>query len=161
MALGAIFAVLLILIALLVIKSLALDRESKAYADTAVKAIVSDWNEQALFDRASSDFMKVSTHEQVDSLFARLRVLGRMTRYADSKGSSSIFFNTTRKELTVTAVYLASANFEHGSAQIKITLVKRGGSWKILGFFVQGKPYPAGSAQSDAPIYCAVAPDFA
>lgn len=152
MVLGAIFAVPLIGFVVVAIRGSALDRESKTYADTAAIAIVSDWSTQALFDRASPDFMKTTTREQVDSLFAQLRVLGRMTKYDGSKGDSSSFYNVSARTLTITAVYFAHAEFEHGSAQIKITVLKRGGYWQIVGFYVQGRRNPEGPAKWSSSI---------
>ena len=147
MGLGAIFAVLLIAAIVLVIHGTADDKQSRAYADAAVKAIASNWNEQALFDRVSPDFIKATTRAEVDSLFARLRTLGRMTRYGGAKGESFTNFDLLARKATTTAVYIASAQFEHGAAQIRITLVKRDAAWRILGFFVHGQPSPEGSAR--------------
>jgi hypothetical protein len=45
MVLGAIFAVLLILFAVVAVHGMADDRASKGYADDATVAIVSDWND--------------------------------------------------------------------------------------------------------------------
>jgi hypothetical protein len=140
MMFGAVFILILGLVALLVLRGTVADRESKAYADASVISIVSAWNEQALIDRASPEFIHNASKAQIDALFARLRPLGHMTRYAGSSGSSFINFNvgTGSKGSTTTAVYIANADFEHGSAQIKITLIKQHGAWRILGFFVQG-----------------------
>jgi len=120
MVIGAIFAVLFIVLA--VIQRIASDyRDGQSYADAAAVAIISDWNEQALLDRASPDLFQVTTREQLDSFFARLRGLGRMTKYAgSSSGETSTSFDRFPWTLTTTAVYVSKADFEHGSAQIKI-----------------------------------------
>ncbi len=139
MLLGAVFALILILVVLIVVRGTALEREGKAYADASVISIVSNWNEQALLDRASPAFMqKKISKAQIDSLFAQLRPLGRLSRYNGAKG-----MNVSSTGSTTTATYVANADFEHGRAQISISLIKQNGSWRILGFFVQGNGAPS------------------
>lgn len=59
---GAIFILLIVTLAVLVgivaTKGEALDRESKQYADTAMRAILSSWDERQLLDRANSELLK-------------------------------------------------------------------------------------------------------
>lgn len=47
------------LVAVVTVKGRALDRESKRYAHSAIVAIASHWNERALLERASPEFIKV------------------------------------------------------------------------------------------------------
>jgi hypothetical protein len=158
MVIGAIFAVLVIVLA--VIQRIASDyRDGQSYADAAAVAIISDWNEQALLDRASPDFIKVTTRQQIDSWFAQLRGLGRMTKYVGCSGDTIIFPLTLT--LTTTEAYVAKADFEHGSAQIKITLIKRNGAWRILGFYVHGEENQERSAKWRMPTYLLFRPYFA
>ena len=138
MLLGAVFALILILVVLIAVRGTALEREGKAYADASIVSIVSNWSEQALLDRASPAFMQKVSKAQIDSLFARLRPLGRLSRYNGAKGMN-IFSTGT----TTTATYVAKADFEHGRAQISISLIKQNGSWRILGFYVQGNGAPS------------------
>ena len=161
MVLGAILAVLLILFAVVAVHGMADDRTSKGYADTATVAIISDWNEQALLDRASPDLIQVTTREQMDSFFARLRGLGRMTKYASSSGRTITSFDRFPWTVTTTAVYVAKADFEHGSAQIKITLIKRSGAWRILAFSVNGDGNQGSPARWHMPVYLPIRPCFA
>ncbi len=156
MVIGAIFAVLFIVLA--VIQRMTSDyRDGQSYADAAAVAIVSDWNEQAFLDRASPDLIQVATREEIDSMFAQLRGFGRMTKYAGCSGDTIIFPLT----LTTTEAYVAKADFEHGSAQIKITLIKRNGAWRILGFYVHGEENQERSAKWRMPTYLLFRPYFA
>ena len=63
--LGSIFLAVIMLgaigIAFTAIRGTALDKESKAYADSALRAIVSTWSEKELLDRASPEFRKAVT----------------------------------------------------------------------------------------------------
>ncbi len=157
MTLGGIFLVIIGLLVVAVIKGRALDKQSKAYADAAVVAIVSNWNDHALLDRASGAFMKTTNNEEIDQLFHRLRVLGKMTKYRGSKGSSSAYFSFNKWRWKITASYISRADFQFGVAAIKINLIKRHGRWRILGFFVRAKPNARRAALS-APVY-AFAPE--
>lgn len=159
MVIGAIFAVLFIVLA--VIQRMTSDyRDGQSYADAAAVAIVSDWNEQAFLDRASPDLFQVTTREQIDSMFAQLRGFGRMTKYGGCTGGSYTFYNIFPWKLTDT-IYVARADFEHGSAQIRIRLVKRNGAWHILAFSVHGKENQESPAKWRMPVYLLSRPYFA
>ena len=45
--------------------------------------------------------------------------------------------------MKITATYVASAAFVHGSASIKLDIVKQDGEWQILGFFVHLEANPS------------------
>jgi hypothetical protein len=57
-------------------KGAALDKESKAYADSAIPAIINTWSEKELLDRASPEFKKATTIDQLDRLFRWFSSLG-------------------------------------------------------------------------------------
>jgi len=71
--LGSIFLAIVVLaaigIAFVAVRGTALDKESKAYADTAIPAIVRTWSEKELLDRASPEFKKAVAIDQLDRLF--------------------------------------------------------------------------------------------
>ena len=142
---AAAFIVLAIFIAYAAYAGHALDRESKAYADAAILAIASQWNEQDLTDRASPQLMaSVKNPADLDRTFGILRTLGSMRKYDGSKGDSNVYFNFPRGK-TITAVYVARVEFDHGTAMIKISLIKLDNGWKILGFNVVPDSFPATS----------------
>ena len=141
-SLGVLFLMLLASLVYVVINGEELDRASKEYADQAVITIASDWNAQALLERASPEFMEAATGRKIETLFAQLRKLGPMTKYEGSQGQASSSYNLSARTVTTTAVYVAQAEFEHGRAQMKITMIKRDGLWQILGFYVQGNGTP-------------------
>jgi len=91
--LGSIFLAVIVLgaigIAFTAIRGTALDKESKAYADSALRAIVSTWSEKELLDRASPEFKKAVTIDQLDRFFlAYYNTLGGLLEVRDSAGSS-------------------------------------------------------------------------
>lgn len=60
-----------------------------------------------------------------------------MLRFDGSKGQANISLILGAGE-SVTAVYVASTNFEHGTAHIRISMIRQNGIWRILGFWVYG-----------------------
>src|SRR5436305_1069194 len=106
--LGAIFLGLVVLgavgIAYVAVRGNALDKESKAYADSAIPAILDGWNEKALVDRASPELNKVVTQQQLDQLFHWLATLGRLQKCDPAKGDALISA-TTQNGKMITAEY--------------------------------------------------------
>ena len=137
--LGSIFLAIIVLgaigIAFVAIKGSALDKESKAYADSAIPAIVTSWSEKELLDRASPEFKKAVTIDQLDRLFRMFATLGRLQKCEPALGQS-LMSATTQNGKTVSGQYTAKATFEKGEATIKLGLIKHGDQWQVLGFYV-------------------------
>jgi hypothetical protein len=142
--LGGLFLVILVVggagVAYVAITGGALDRESKAYADAAIPAIVGGWNESALETRASPEFRSAVSKSDLDRLFLLFRRLGHLKKYNGVKGEANISVTTQRGRM-ITARYVGSADFDAGRAQIRIILIKHGGNWQILGFRVNSQAF--------------------
>jgi hypothetical protein len=137
--LGSIFLAIIVLgaigIAFVAIRGNALDKESKAYADSAIPAIVSTWSEKELLDRASPELKKVVTIDQLDRLFRWLSGLGQLQKCEPAQGQA-LMSATTETGKRTSAQYTAKAAFQKGEATIKLGLIKHGDQWQILGFHV-------------------------
>ena len=70
-----------------------------------------------------------------------LRSFGALKKYEGSKGEARIDFHRPHG-YTITALYVARADFSGGPAQIMISLIKVDGAWKILGFYVTKHFFP-------------------
>jgi hypothetical protein len=115
---------------------LALNQESRNFADQAVIAVASNWNKQALLDRGSEELLEASQFQvDIDDQFAQWGRLGPMLNYRGVAGEARQDFSLQTGKI-VTAIYSASARFERGSAVIRIGLVKRLGQWQIASFQV-------------------------
>ena len=83
--LGSIFLAIVVLAAIgigfVAVRGNALDKESKAYADTAIPAIINGWSEKELLDRASPEFKQAVTQQQLDEMFHWFGSLGRFQKY--------------------------------------------------------------------------------
>ncbi len=113
----------------------ALDKESKVYADAAIPAIVANWNEQALFDRATIEFREAARNQHLDQGFRWFGSLGRLQKCEPAQGQATMSA-TTLMDNKITAQYTAKAIFEKGQATIQLELVRHGDRWWISRFGV-------------------------
>ncbi len=116
-----------------------LDKESRAFVDTAVQAIAADWDIAELQKRASPEFDDAVDYDSLEEDFSTLQQLGKFTEYKGSSGDSNI--TVSMSGYAITADYTAIADFESGSAEMKISLIKRGGKWQILDFTVSPETF--------------------
>jgi hypothetical protein len=137
--LGSIFLAIVVLIAVgigyVAIRGTALDKESKAYADAAIPAIITNWNEKELLNRASPEFSKAVTPPQIDQLFRWFSSLGALRKYDPPQGQA-LMSATTQAGKQITAEYSTKATFEKGEATVILGLIKHDDQWQILRFKV-------------------------
>ncbi len=136
---GAIFCglIVLALVGLIfsAIRGTKLDKVSRAYADAAIAAIVTNWDVDAFFDRASPELTKLVSANDGDRLFGSFRRLGHLKHCDPVKGEARTVA-IIGKPRTTTAHYEATGEFENGQATIKMDLIKHGDRWQILGFHI-------------------------
>jgi hypothetical protein len=116
-----------------VLLGVSLDKESKAFVDTAVPAIVSDWDVAEIRKRASTEFNETTDYDDMQQLFDVLHGLGDLLAYGGSTGESRVLVSLGHG-IVITAAYSASVDFESGAAEIHISLIKHEGQWQILDF---------------------------
>ena len=137
--LGSIFLAIVVLaaigIAFVAVRGNALDKESKAYADTAIPAIINGWSEKELLDRASPEFKQAVTQQQLDQMFNWFGSLGRFQKYDPPQGQA-LMSATTQNGKVISAQYATKATFEKGEATITLGLIKHGDQRQILRFNV-------------------------
>ena len=135
--LGGIFGVLIVAgvigLSILVVKGSALDEESKAYVDDVTPIILANLNQETLFQFASDELKNSASQGDFDKIFKWFRTLGKFVEYKDSTGQANISVTTQNGE-KITAYYEAQAEFEAGPATIKVTAIKKGESWQVIGF---------------------------
>jgi hypothetical protein len=137
--LGSIFLAIILLgaigIAFVAVRGNALDRESKAYADAAIPAIVTTWSEKEVLDRASPELKQAVTTDQLDRLFRWVSGLGQLQKCEPAQGQA-LMSATTQTGKIISAQYTVKATFQKGEAVIKLGLIKHGNEWEILNFHV-------------------------
>ena len=144
MILGYIFLVLLVVLIAgfvsLTVLGQRLDKESKAYVDVAIPAIISTWDVKELEKRASPEFNDDMDYDSLEQDFDTLRQLGKLTEYKGSSGDSNITLSL-QYGYEITADYTATADFETGSAEIRMLLIKHGKKWQILDLTINPESY--------------------
>jgi hypothetical protein len=109
------------------------DKESKAYIDSAIPAIAANWNQGQLLSRVTPDFRKVTSADQLAGILDTLSTLGSLVQYEGAKGGSTFSYTITNGE-QISALYVAKAKFQNGSATFRVFLVRLNGQWMIEGF---------------------------
>jgi hypothetical protein len=141
---GGICLVLLVVagigFAVLAYRGTQLDNESKAYADSALKAITTDWSEKELLDRASPEFKHAATIDQLDRYFRGCSKLGHLQSAEPMKGQSGISIDPHNGK-RIQGQYATKAQFENAEATITFGLIKHDGQWQISRFDVQAPGY--------------------
>src|SRR4051812_643907 len=119
--LGLIFLTIIVLaaigIAFVAVRGNALDKESKAYADSAIPAIVATWSEKELLNRASPELKQAATADQLDRLFRWISGLGQLQKCEAAQGQA-LMSATTQSGKMISAQYTAKATFQEGEATI-------------------------------------------
>jgi len=144
MILGGVFLILVVVVAagigVIAIKGRGLDRESKQYVDSAIPAIVAQWNEGEISRRASPEFKAAVGDDDLKKLLTMFRRLGKLSRYNGSEGQANMSVTTAHGKV-ISAAYVAKADFETGPAEIKLSLIKHGDQWQILGIHVNSRVF--------------------
>jgi hypothetical protein len=120
-------------------KGNALDAESRAFVDSAVPAITATWSRQQLLERATPELRDIVKPDQLTTLFDRLSRLGPLVKYEGATGQATMSYMVGSGS-TVSASYVAKAQFQNGGAVFQIILLKRDGRWMIHNFHVDPAP---------------------
>lgn len=119
------------------VKGAAFDKESLAYVEKTVPILVAEWDVQALLDRASPELKQAVGKEEMEKLYAMFRRLGKLAALESPRGGSNA--TVTNKGRQITAAYAVNGLFEGGPAVVKISLIKHGETWQILGLYIDSK----------------------
>ena len=144
MILGYIFLVLIVVliagfVSLTIIGS-RLDKESKEFVDAAIPAIVSTWDVSEIEKRASPEFNDEVDYDELEQDLGVLQQLGKLIEYKGSTGDANITLSL-QYGYEITADYTASADFEVGSTNMRMSLIKHGGQWQILDFKINPEEF--------------------
>jgi len=135
MVLGYIFLVVIVVTAtgaaIVAVQGKKLDKESKIFADAAIPAIASEWDVAEIQRRASPEFNEAVDYDALGQYLDTLQALGMFEEYKGSTGEANIEVSF-QNGYEITADYIANADFEAGSVEIQISLIKHGGKWQIL-----------------------------
>ncbi len=129
----SVVAVLAAIAAAIAVFANTLNKESKAFVDASLPAIISDWDVTEIQKRASPEFNGSVDYDDLQQLFDALREFGELQEYHGATGEAKTSFSI-ESGIMLTAFYDARADFEEGTVDIQVSLVRREGRWQILGF---------------------------
>ena len=112
-----------------------LDTESRAYVESVLPHIVSDWDQAALEAEASPEFLQATSDDEMDQLFSVYAKLGPMQSIDNVAGESHVMKYVGQPTQT-TATYQCEVTFKEAPAVISFTLIKHGEKCQVAGFHV-------------------------
>jgi hypothetical protein len=139
--LGAVFLIVLVALVLFIgsaaVSGGKLDKSSQAFVDATVPEIVGTWSADKLIQHAAPQLLEATSAPQVrETCSAFAAKLGPLVRYEGSEGESNSAF-TPQHGHVVSARYRACATFEHGKADIRLTLLQdKASNWSYVEFNV-------------------------
>src|SRR5262249_4895161 len=110
--------------------------EARAYVDKIVPAVVGRWSTGDLLANASREMLRDITLDRIDTLFASFKQRLRPLPAYGGCQRQNCFFSFTTRGRVLTYVYLGTAEFERGPANIRVRAVWRDGQWKLSDFYV-------------------------
>ena len=138
---GIVFALAAAGVGMMVYKAVKLNNEATAYVDEAIPAISAHWNASELLERGTPELKKDAPPDVLAKLFRTLEPLRRLTKYEGAKGSSNTSYSTDTGT-SITGDFVATAEYENGTATFDVVVVKRNGQWMINGFHYDAKLKP-------------------
>lgn len=116
-----------------------LDASSKAYAEEATKALVTNWDMRDVKSRAGAQFwLAAESEEDVADMLKYFSKLGKLKEDYGAHGQALIQVNVPQG-LMITAHYVSQVEFETGPGRISINLARHGDGWELAGFRVDSK----------------------
>jgi hypothetical protein len=115
-------------------------KEGEPHAEAIVHDVSHDWN---------ADKLIAVTDPRMLSVFPAPEIRKMIAACADRLGSvkqQKTIMGSTGIETSIpgmTALYLIELDADKGNALIRIKLQKNAGQWKVLGFWVEGRPKDA------------------
>lgn len=100
-----------------------------------MQAIASDWDVRELWKRANPEFDALLDYDETERYFSALRGRGEPVVYKSATGEATITLSA-RHAYEITAEYTAEVEYEAGSMQIQVTLIKHGKQWQILDLWI-------------------------
>lgn len=111
------------------------DLSSQKYVDETVPKIASMWSEKVLLQESSPEFLQNVNEYQLKQSFSQFKRLGMFKSSQPAQGNSFVSLHFPKGK-EITARYEKEVSFEKGKTKIKMNLIQRKGTWKILYFYI-------------------------
>ena len=127
--------------------------ETKGFATETIKAIAQPWSKAEFTNRSAPELIaSPSSMKTIDGLFAEApKKLGNIEKFdVGTPGITSK--SSTGKPTEIRAAFVFKANFEKGTADVQLILIRRDKSnWQIAGFDLSHVTQSGGQAKPASP----------
>ena len=114
------------------------ERECRTFADNTVLAVVQDWDSRELINRIDPEMLRPGDEEEVENMFRLYRKLGDLVEYYGAEGE---VWRDSSESGAVGFSYFAEADFENGSATVKVEGIRKDGNSYILDFNIRSEAF--------------------
>lgn len=123
----------IVLGAIFIPRALILSSGATSYINRELPKIAERWDVDEFFKSSVPEMATLQPREQVDLLWKKFRLLGKLKSHDDPVGQvvSQAYSNGPTGTF---GVYNVHSYFENGTADVKITLKRVGDDWKLYGF---------------------------
>ncbi len=139
---GAVGLVIVVIIgiaaAILIPRSIRLNKEATAFASDTFPLLVRDWDSQMLVDRATDELANAGPRDQLDNLYDFLRPIGELQ--STDPPQCSIFSRVSVAASRATVANCSfKATFSKDTADVYLQLRQEADTWKINAFRINSK----------------------
>ena len=147
LAIGCVLCLMLLVIGIVIGPKLVLsisspisEREFRTFVDNTVLAVVQDWDSRELINRIDPEMLRPGDEEEVENMFRLYRKLGDLVEYYGAEGE---VWRDSSASGAVGFSYFAEADFENGSATVKVEGIHKDGNSYILDFNMRSEAFIA------------------
>ena len=147
LAIGCVLCLMLLVIGTVIGPKLVLsisspisEREFRTFVDNTVLAVVQDWDSRELINRIDPEMLRPGDEEEVENMFRLYRKLGDLVEYYGAEGE---VWRDSSESGAVGFSYFAEADFENGSATVKVAGIHKDGNSYILDFNMRSEAFIA------------------
>jgi len=117
------------------------ESECRTFVDSAVLAVVRDWDSGELIDRVDPEMLEPGDDEKLENLFRLYRKLGALVKYYGCEGE---VYRESSVPGAAGFAYVAEADFENGFATVKVEGIHQNGNLYILDFSINSEAFVSG-----------------
>jgi len=147
LAIGCVLCLMLLVIGTVIGPKLVLsisspisEREFRTFVDNTVLAVVQDWDSRELINRIDPEMLRPGDEEEVENMFRLYRKLGDLVEYYGAEGE---VWRDSSESGVIGFSYFAEADFENGSATVKVEGIHKDGNSYILDFNMRSEAFIA------------------
>ena len=140
--LGGLFLVVLAVFAWIGVSSSQFRKEQAPFVETFVTDLSKRWDIADVYDRMANPFIEQAGTPQARQLLHQFRQLGALKSVHDLELRS---YNSTNNGRT--GLFFFKGTFENGDAVVDVTIIKKSGAVRVMGFYLKATHMRAGASK--------------